>query len=232
MALDPITLKSNTFLGTEDVMDHLRIPTSKQAEYERTVNRLINMVTDMMEKYIEGPILTRSFTEVFDGNNTNVIVPKYGPVRTATELRIDYNGDFAPATSVIPLEYVNVRGGPDLELGIKGSDVVMRNDENTSIIGRLFVGSVIQSVQLKYTAGLGADAASLPEDLKYAALLAIEYFYILRENRELNISSKNNNNQGYSRTQGLPQEVRDILDSYRDYTFGQANRAQKNEFPL
>lgn len=230
MAAPDITLKPNTFLTLEEVKDHLKIK-QELTEYDNRVKRLINMVTDMAEKYIDGPILTRVLTEVRDGDASNTIVPDHWPVRSIEEIRIDYAGDFALEPTVITPDQYVLRGTSDLSVGVMGTDVVVRSDGNTAIVGRLFVGSVVGSIQLKYKAGWGETPAALPEDLKYACLMAIEYFYILRENRELNITGKSQfQGQSYQRKTGLPEEVTDMLDGYVDTSLGRNNRPQKNTF--
>lgn len=232
MPVTPQSLKANAFLTLDDVKDHLRIPLAN-TDHDNRIIRLINMATDMAERYIDGPILSRNFTEVRDGDGSNTMVLDYWPIRAITEVRIDYNGDFSQPTTVIDASGYSIRGVPGiLEVGIRGTDVVIRNDGNTSIIGRLFIGSVVGSIQVKYKAGWGDTAADIPEDIKYACLLAIEYFYLLRENRELNVTSKSNTGQSYSRESGLPEEVKAILDSYKDYSLGHINRPQKNTFTI
>jgi hypothetical protein len=231
MAVTTQVLKNNTFLLLDDVKDHCGIPLTN-TEHDNRLIRLINMVTDMAEKYIEGPILTREFTEVCDGDASNTIVPAHYPVRSISEVRIDYNGDFSTPTTVIDASGYLIRGIPDLALGVRGTDICIRNDGNTSVIGRLFIGSVVGSIQIKYKAGYGETSDEIPEDLKYAVLMGVEYFYLLRENRLLNVSSRTNNNQGYSRDKGLPVEVKDILDQYKDYSLGRTNRPQKNTFTI
>lgn len=227
-----LDLKSNTFLVLDEVKEHLKIPETNK-DHDNKVIRLINMVTAMAEKYIDGPILTRELTEIRDGDSSNTVVPDHWPVRAITEIRIDYSGDFKSDTSIIQPEDYTVRGISDLEIGIQGTDVVVRNDGNISIIGKLFLGSVVASIQLKYRAGWGDTADQVPEDLKYAVLMGIEYFYILRENRELNVKSKAAfQGQSYSREFGLPVEVKDILDQYRDTSLGRSNRPQKNTFTI
>lgn len=230
MALD-ITLKSNTYISLEEAADYIGIKPDKVQENGNKVKRLINFCTDMIEKYINGPVLTRSFTEQRDGDASNTIVPDYYPVRSIEEIRIDYNGDFTQPTSIIDPKYLSIRGMPDLAIGIRGTDVVIRNDGNTSIVGRLFIGSVVNSIQIKYKAGHGETPAELPEDLKYATLMAIEYFYILRENRELGITSKSQfQGQSYARETGLPEEITMLLDPYVDVSLGHTNRPQRNTF--
>lgn len=225
-----ITLKSNTFITLAEAKDHLRIK-EDNTDHDNRVKRLINMATDMAEQYIDGPFLTKDFTEVRDGDASNTIVPDYFPVRGITEIRIDYNGDFSQPTSIINPAYFSIRGMPDLAIGIRGTDVVIRNDGNTSILGRLFIGSVVQSIQIKYKAGQADTPETMPDDIKYAILMIVEYFYILRENRELGIKSKSQfQGQSYSRELGLPREITDILDQYKDWSLGHNNRPQKNTF--
>lgn len=232
MAAPKQDLKSNTFFTVDEVKEHLRIPLDNP-DHDNKVVRLINMATQLAERYIDGPILTRELAEVRDGDASNTIIPDHWPVRSISEIRIDYNGDFSAPTTIIPPENFLIRGASDLEIGIRGTDVVVRNDGNLSIIGRLFIGSVVGSIQVKYRAGWGDTASDLPEDMKYAVLMAIEYFYILRENRELNVKSKASfQGQSYTREFGLPQEVKDMLDPYMDTSLGRGNRPQKNTFTI
>jgi uncharacterized phiE125 gp8 family phage protein len=230
MSVTTIALKSNVFLTVDDVKDWLKIPLAN-TDHDNRLARLLNMVTDMAEKYCDGPLKTRSFTEFKDGDASNTIVPDYYPVREVSEIRIDFNRAFGSNTVVQPSNYI-LRGTDDLATGFKGTDIVLRDDNNTSIVGRIFTGSVAGSIELTYTAGWGNDQSDIPGDLQQAVMMGVEYFYITRENRELNIKSKTNNNQGYSREIGLPKEVLDILDSYKDYTLGRNNLPQKNTFVL
>jgi uncharacterized phiE125 gp8 family phage protein len=231
MAATDIIIKSNVFLTLDDVKTHLKIKLDN-TEYDNKIKRLINMATDRCEKYIDGPIKIRQFTETRDGDSSDTMVPDYYPIRSIEEIRIDYNRQFDDSTIINMSSYI-LRGSRDLEVGIKGTDVVIRDDNNTSIVGRIFTGSVVGAIQLKYTAGLGNDMNDIPYDLQHAVLMTIEYFYIVGENRELNIKSKQNNqNQSYDRDAGLPKEVVEILDGYKDYSLGRNNKPQKNTFVL
>lgn len=232
MAVTTFTLKSNVWVTLDDVKDHLKIKLDN-TDYDNRLKRLINSVVDMMEKYIQGPIKERTFIEFKDGDNSNTIVPNYYPARSVTELRIDMNRVFG-TESIIPAANYILRGDPDPlhASNMKGSSIIIRDDSNSSIMGRLFTGSVSGSIKLTYVAGWGADYTDMPGDLTEALFLGIEYFYLLRENRELGVKSKTNGNQNYSRDVGLPKEVTDILDQYTDYTFGGNNSPQKNMFPL
>lgn len=226
-------LKKTAYVTLEEVKDHLNIKADNK-DHDSRLTRLVNMACQKVETHIQGPVLIREFVDVQDGTSSNVLVPHYYPIRKVSEIRIDYAGDFTAPTSIIDSKYNAVRGYyRSLEFGVAGSDIVVRNDGNVSIVGRLFIGSVVQSIKVTYEAGLAHDMDEVPDDLKYATLMLIEYFYILRENRELGVKSKSNlNGQNYSRETDIPPEITSMLEPYVDYTFGGANRPQKNTIAI
>lgn len=244
MALE---LKPFSYLEIDEVSDFLKIPEAKKAEYRNQVILLINMACQKVEDFIDGPVLAREYVEYRDGNSSNVIVPTYGPVKQVVEIKIDFNRAFDVATALEPDNFV-LRGLPNLNqqasrgpstsldvtelYEIDGTDIVIRDDNNTAILGRLFAGSVIQSIRLTYRAGLAKDKNSVPDTVKYATMLICDHFYMARENRDLHLKSKNNNNQSYSKDGGLPKEIEDLLQDYKDYSFGPFDVPQKNTFQL
>lgn len=227
MSVTSVALKSNVFLALDDVKDWLKIKLDN-TEHDNRVARLLNMATDLCERYVGGPIKNRAFEEQRDGDSSNTIVPDHWPVRSVEEIRIDYNRIFGDETVINASAYI-LRGPTSFHsVGIDGTDVVIRDDNQVSVVGRIFMGSVVGSVKIKYTAGWGATQADIPYDLQQAILLTAEYYYILRENRELGVKAKGNTGQQYSRETGLPKEVEQLLDAYKDYSFGHGNRPQKN----
>ena len=230
-------LKRFTYLNLPEVKEWLRIKPENK-DLDNILVRLINTACARVENYIDGPALTREFIEQRDGNSSNVIVPSHRPIVEIVEVKIDFNRAF-DTSQPLELENLVIRGMPsldqmtsDVKVQIIGSDIVIRDDNNTAILGRLFSGSVIQSIQLKYRAGWGDTAEDLPPDLVHATLMLVEYLYILRENRELNVNSKSSNGQSYSRKTGIPEEITVLLDDFKDFSFGAANVPQKNNFTL
>jgi uncharacterized phiE125 gp8 family phage protein len=230
MALTTVTLKSNVFLTLEDAKDWCKVPATN-SDHDGRIARLLNHVTDLCEKYIEGPIKTRSYVEYKDGDASNVIVPTHYPVRTVTEVKVDFNRGFGAETLVAPANYI-LRGPTDLAGEILGTDIVLRDDGNTAVLGRIFTGTAIGAVKIAYTAGYGADQNAIPSDLVQAVLMGVEYFYKLRDASDLGVKSRGNQNQSYSKDSGLPVEVTQILDQYKDYTLGGNNVPQKNIFSI
>jgi hypothetical protein len=243
MALE---LKPFAYLEVEETLEFLKIP--KHNEYRNQVIRLINMACQKVEDYIDGPVIARQYTEFRDGNSSNVIVPTFFPVKEVVEIKIDFNRAFDVATALAADNYV-LRGIPSLgqqaSLGpstsltvtdlyeIDGTDIVIRDDSNTAILGRLFTGSIIQSIKLTYKAGLAKDKESVPDTVKYATLLICDHFYMARENRDLHLKSKGTmGGQSYSKDGGLPKEIEDLLQDFKDYSLGPFDVPQRNTFGL
>lgn len=232
-----VTLKDNVFLTMDDVQDWLGLSTEAcekdGGRLMRKLTRIMNSITDMAERYVEGPIKTRTYTEFRDGDSSNTIIPQYYPIREVVEIRVDFNRAF-PDTSIVPAGNWIIRGpaDPTFPQQMRGTDIVLRDDNDTSIVGRIFTGSTVGSIKLTYTAGWGRDQTEIPSDMIMAMLMAVEYYYRLEDSKDLNVRSKSVNGQSISRIQGLPKEVTDILDTYVDYTLGFNNRPQTNTFTL
>lgn len=210
--------------------------TGFDAKLYRRVVRLMNSVAEWFEQMIDGPVLSREFVGYYDGSNSNVIKPRHYPVTAITSIKIDYNRQFPDVSALNGTQYF-LRGSEDVkqvkgdvELRLKGSDVVLRDDNETFIVGRIFSGSVLGSIELKYIAGLGT-ATTMPGDLYQASLQLLEYWFFQRENRDLAISSKGVRGESYTKLKdGIPSEITEVAESYRDVSFANAPVPQRNYF--
>lgn len=247
--MPPQEIKSFSFIFLDEAMEFLNIPAQKQDENRNLVTRLINTACQRVEGYIDGPVIAREYIEYIDGTSSDTIIPSYRPIRDIVELKVDYNRAFGVATAFTQDDF-SLAGIPDqdqqtkekIEKGnfeplysIKGSHIVLRDDNNTAVLGRLFTGSVTQSIKLTYKAGIALDIYDVPEDLKYAALLIIEHLWMAKHNRDIKVTSKSNaagSGASYNKQLGWPQEVIDILEDYKNYGFPTIGRPQKNTFTL
>lgn len=210
--------------------------TGFNAQLYRTVVRLMNSACDWFERYIDGPVLSREYVGYYDGSNSNVIVPNFWPVSAITSLKIDYNRQFPEVAALNDSQYF-LRGAEgmkqvsgDVQIKIDGTDIVLRDDNETFIVGRIFSGSVLGSIELKYIAGLGS-ANSLPEDLYQASLQLHEFWFFQRENRDLAVSSKGVRGESYTKLKdGIPVEITDVADKYVDVSLARAPVPQRNYF--
>lgn len=211
--------------------------TKYDARLYRTVVKIINASIDKIESIINGPVLTREFSEEHDGSNSNTIKPHHWPVRAITEVRIDYNRAFGP-TSVIPDGQYFLRGGSDIKqvsgdvsLRVIGNDVVLRDDNENFILGRIFSGSVLGSIKIKYKAGWGETIEDLPQDLVLATQQLMEFFYYMRENRDIAVQSKGVKGESYTRLKdGIPEVIFEMIEKYEDMSLGTGPVPQRNYF--
>ncbi len=237
-----IALNVRAYLTLAETKDFLKIKDSDTSK-DDLVSRLINTAVARVEQYIDVPVLAKQFIEYFDGNNSNVLIPTHFPIQSISEIKIDFNRNFDNATAVDSSNYI-LRGIPALNQGLTGInddqviglDVVLRDDSNAAIMGRIFAGSVIQSIKMTYTAGRAPDAASVPDDLKTATLMLVDYLYIIKENREYGVASKGVMGQSYSKKEvgvsGMPIEIEALINEYVDHAFGPVAVPQKNTFRI
>lgn len=215
--------------------------TNFNAVLYRNVVRVMNAACGWIEKEVDGPVMTRRFIGTYDGTNSNVIVPKFFPVVRIASVKVDYNRAFG-AESLLTTENYFLRGAggsenpyqvqsQDVELKVRGTDIVLRDDNETFIVGRIFSGSVLGSIRMVYDAGLGDSAEDLPEDLYHATMQLFEYWYFQGENRDLAVSSKGIRGESYTKMKGnVPDEISDTAQKYKDFSFGGASVPQRNYF--
>lgn len=212
--------------------------TGYDARLYRSVIDIINGACDKVEAIIKGPVLTREFTEEHDGSDANVIKPHHWPVRKITGLKIDYNRAFGATSDLQPGQYF-IRGGADVkqvkssspEIAIIGNDVVLRDDNENFILGRIFSGSVLGSIQMKYKAGWGETVDDLPGDILLATRQLAEFWYMQRENRDIGVQSKGVKGESYTRLKdGIPEQIYEMLEQYEDVSLGTRPVPQRNYF--
>ena len=241
-------------------------PDSDNAAIVKKLEKLINRACSRVETFIDTSALAKCFQEDLDANNSNVIVPSHWPVKRIREIKIDFNRQFSSFTTILPENYF-LRGIPSthrnalegeileadmcqqilegtVELELIGSDVVLRDDNEKFIVGRIFAGSSLGSIRITYDAGWIVGKTSsidpdtgvtvldflyIPDDLEYAAMLLAEWWYFQRDRRDLGTTAKGVRGENYSKIEsGMPQEISDILEPYRDIGFGQMNTPQRN----
>jgi len=241
-------------------------PDSEHASTLRKLERFINRACSRIEQYIDTSAMAKCFQEDLDANNSNVIVPTHWPVKRIHEIKIDFNRQFSSFTKLLPENYF-LRGTPDrnrndqegeisevdmctqilngsVDINLIGNDIVLRDDNERFIVGRIFAGSSLGSIRVTYDAGwiVGKESSIdedtgttvfnfsfIPDDLEYAATLLCEWWYFQRDRKDLGITSKGVRGENYSKIEtGMPSEIQDILEAYRDFSFGQHNTPQRN----
>lgn len=209
------------------------------ANLTEVLEGLIDAACEKVENLIQCPVLVREYTnEEHDGSNSNVIKPHQWPVREITELRIDYNRAFG-STSVLDDSLYLIRGGSDRrqtgtnpEITI-GNDIVLRDDNERFILGRMFSGSVVGSIRITYKAGWSYSSDNVPSDIRLATKMLLEFWYMQRENRDIGVKTKGVKGESYTRlSEGIPTQITEMLEQYKDVSFGTRPMPQRNFFSI
>lgn len=201
----------------------------------RVIEDLMNASCEKIERLIDGSVIEKEFQEDMDGGDSNVFVPNMWPIRSITELKVDYVRVFGPDTVVSPSNYF-IRGGADVrqvtgdvQIKIVGNDVVLYDDHQTVILGSLLIGSKLGAVRIKYKAGWAKTADDVPSDLRLATKQLIEYWWLQRENRDINVSSKGVKGESYTKLKdGIPEQIHEMIQEYVDTSMGARPVMQRN----
>lgn len=192
------------------------------------MERVLNSACSKIETMVDSPILAREFIEVLDADGSDTIVTSHYPIRSVSEVRYDPNRVFGNDTIFASTDIllrgiadINFPKG-DVQFSVRGSDVVILQESSN------YVMKGIGSIQIKYIAGIG-DIEEIHYDLKMAATLLFEYYYKQRENGLLGLLSKTvGGDSAYKFSNGVPEEVNELVTGHIDYSFGTNNRMQSN----
>lgn len=244
-----MALKANAYITLEEAGNWLKIKLPKlgiptpTAETDTALiaalELLINAACQKVETYIRTNVLAKEFVEYNDGDNSNTLSPKRWPLLEIVELNIDTNRIFIDDTKVDEVNYF-LRGATDsrqdsgdLVLRVIGQDIVIRDDNEKFILGRIFMGSTLGSVKLTYKAGWALTADDVPSDIKIATLQIIEFYYYQRDNRDIGIASKSVKGESYQKNRDeLPEQIFSTLDPYQDVSIGDHVQPQRNTFSV
>jgi hypothetical protein len=226
-----MALKANNYISMAEAADWLNIDqaiiTPLDSKYKaKTFNNLemmINAACDKVESIIKTTVLYKQYTEDHDGNNSNVVVPHHWPVQEVSDIRIDMLRQFPVETKLDSANYF-VRDR---------QDIVLRDDNEKFILGRVFAGSSLGSIRIVYKAGWGVDATSIPYDIKIATLQLVEFWFLQRDARDINVSSKSVKGESYSKMKdGIPEQIFEVLSQYEDLSLGDHPVPQRNTFKI
>ena len=163
----------------------------------------VNAANSKILSYLDRDILQATYTEVWDCNGSDELIPKQYPVSSVTSIKIAANNAFNTATALDSTSYYV-------------------NAESISFHGNILPqGRAV--VQVVYVAGY--PIASIPYDLKYALILQFKMDYnlinagVVDPNQSLLYSGASKMGESFTKNKtfdqnGLAKEVTAILDGY------------------
>lgn len=189
-----MSLLSYAILTTAEVKTFIR-NASPTADETTEIEQIINAVTDRFEQEIGRQIVARNVTEYLDGTGEASIQTGKFPVVSVSLLKaLDPYGN-----TLYTYDHGTVTISPWGRITLSGGVPFMRGEAN---------------IQITYSQGWG-NAAAMPQDLKLAALHAVNSYYANWVNKRGDMQSVSIGGQSTTLyDEDLPKRVRSVLDRY------------------
>lgn len=173
-----------------DVKPHLEIAPATTT-FDTYLDALAESVTILFETLTNRVLEEQDLTHRFNGNGKHVLVLREFPVSQVTRVAIDATWGF-----------------------LTPEDTTSYYLDNEVFLVRQNVWPEgIRNIEIDTTAGYAPD--DVPEDLRYTALLAIEFFYHGRTDHRLGVTARSKMSESLTFTESLPKTILDMLDPYR-----------------
>jgi hypothetical protein len=190
-----MTLNSNALTTLVEAKKYLSIVSSDTSQ-DSFIERLINTSSQTIEQYCSRKIKQTSYTEYYDGRNSNKILLNNYPASKPSAVYSD---------SVWTFDSTSLLDSDDYDI-VDNIELVLR--DGYFPIGR-------RNIKVTYQAGY----ATVPSDLEQACLMLVDYLYMHYNDRRIGVSSKSKNGENISYIDKIPEFVKSILDNYKKWDF-------------
>jgi hypothetical protein len=188
-------------LSVQEASAFLRI-TGTADEVE--IAEMVTSASSIIERRI-GPVIMASYVETYDGGRPQIML-RHSPVVTITSVSEAWG--FSTIYTLTP----TVLDGTPTNLGNFGYSL----DAKLGLLTRRTVGVAsrfangVQNVTVAYTAGY----PTVPNDLKLAAKLLVQHFYMTQRGGSRRPGMGGDDAQPASHYDDMPSRVEQILDGY------------------
>lgn len=155
------------------------------------IEDLINRVSTLFESYMNRNILSREYTERYDGGGSDKLFPKQPKITTVSGVWDDYDWDFTDDDLVDADDYTVV-------------------DSNYIVFKDITLGAYSQNIKIIYTAGY----TSTPEDIKQACITEVARMFKNRLEVDITAQTLADGSVSYSAKTFLPLTVT-TLNKYK-----------------
>ena len=210
MAYPTFTLEPYALAALLSVKEHLNIKESETGQ-DNVLTRMINASSQMIENYLDRKVLSRSYTEYYDGRKNDRILLRNWPSTAVAELWDDPASEFTDAANQFDTSEFKIDGEGDSAAGVV-------------LLSGLKFGGGARSIKAVYTAGY----ATVPYIVQEACLLHVEYMFDMRSDRRIGVQTKGKNQESTTFLGTLPQFVMDMLTPYMRIEFPLAYQGVQN----
>jgi uncharacterized phiE125 gp8 family phage protein len=150
----PVTPAANAITTATDVKSYIKLIGTADDDL---IQNIINAVSILFENYCAAKFINQAITEVVDGSGSEIQIVEFCPISALTEIQYYFDTD---SPTIMPLTN-------------------FKFNAKSGMIRDIYTGfpEGWQNIQIKYTAGIGAAIANLPDDLKLAAMKQCQFFY-------------------------------------------------------
>jgi len=178
-----------TWVGITDVADQSANP---------VLEALANATTEMIERETRRKFVTRTLTEVQDGDGSQRLFLRYYPVTVFTSLKVRRSPTDTAFETVAAVDY---------QVNLEQGKVWLHSD-------RLNRG--VANVEAIYSVGYGAQgAATLPQDIVVMGLELVKLLYQEKTTGSIGASSISIGSNTFMIKPDWPKQIKQTLDNWR-----------------
>jgi uncharacterized phiE125 gp8 family phage protein len=196
MAYPSFTIDSKALVALLSVKEHLGI-TEADTSKDNMITRMINASSQMIENYIGRKVLSRTYTEYYDGRGNDRILLDNYPIISVAELWDDSGSTFTNTANKFAASDFGFEVADSEKVGI-----LLLN-------GEMF-GKGVRNIKVIYDAGY----ATTPYIIQEACILHVEYMYDMRSDRRIGTQTRGKNQESTTYLGDLPPFVMNMLQPY------------------
>lgn len=194
-----MALNANAIVSLADMKAWLDVPNTDVTK-DAIIELHINSASDRIEKYLQRKLIRQQYVERYDGRNSSQLLLSQYPAEKPTQIIIDSSWVFDAADALELTAY-------DLQ-----------DDMTVKLNGSVFPNGTL-NVKVTYYAGYknpisGGTGPEFPSDIKLACRWLVDWQYQQRTDRRLGMGGKGKQGENISFLQGMPQEVKELLDAH------------------
>lgn len=175
---------------TTEIKPWLEVPPTV-TEWDDLLEELNAATTVFFETYTNRVLEEQDLTHQFSGNGTHRLMLREFPVSQVTRVSLDADWQFPDALDTT--EYLI--------------------DDDAFLYRKLAWGQGVRNIQIDYTAGYAPD--DVPEDLRQAALMLVEFLYHTRNDHRLGLTNRSKVSETMTFQDSVPKIILDMLERYR-----------------
>ena len=162
--------------------------------------QLINAITVSIDKYLRRPVVAVNYTEKLKGDGTKYLeLPMY-PVQSITSMNVLTTYDRLQSEDLTEdVDYFLDKPSGMIELDIYNGKLT-------------YFPKIPKGITVNYSAGVAADVASIPDDIKLAAKMLVKFYW----SKDIaDFSTTFQDTGAIIRPESFPAQVRVILGPYQ-----------------